>query len=376
MNNDKGWVSAHAYGATVTQTVFNGFQTANRTRQAEQIVSAARETLRLTEQSTLLNAVTAYMNLIRDTAILDLQRSNVTVLEEQLRQTRERYKFKEVTLTDIAQSEARLAQARSQLLAAESNYISSRATYKQVIGSDPGRLTAASPVDRLNPISLRKGISLARAQHPSITNAMFNIDAALFQVKIAEGALYPTMNIFGSTQKSINSTTSLFVTGSFSASIAGQVSVPIYQGGGEYAAIRQAKEILQQRRIDLDSARDQVQQTIEQVWGQQEAAKAQIIAASAQVDAAEIALNGVREEARLGQRTVLDVLNAQQELVNARITLVTAQRDRIVLSYSLLAASGNLSAQTLGLQTEIYDPRIHYHQVRDSWAGVRTPSGN
>ena len=153
------------------------------------------------------------------------------------------------------------------------------------------------------------------------------------------------------------------------------MTVPVYQGGTEYAVVRQAKETLSQRRVDLDTARDQSQQTLTQSWGQLEAAKAQIQATQAQVNAAEIALNGVREEARVGQRTTLDVLNAQQELVNARVALVTAQRDRVVASYSLLAAAGRLSAQVLGLGVPIYDPAVHYHQVRDTWIGLRTPDG-
>jgi outer membrane protein len=204
---------------------------------------------------------------------------------------------------------------------------------------------------------------------------MFNIDAALLQVKIAEGSLYPSLSLVGSAQKSFGSTSSLNTLESLSASVGGQLSIPIYQGGSEYAAIRQAKETLGQRRLDLDNARDQAQQTVVQSWGQLEAAKAQIEATQAQVEAAEIALNGVREEARVGQRTTLDVLNAQQELVNARVALVTAQRDRVVASYTLLAAAGRLSAQVLGLNVPIYDPAVHYHQVRDSWAGVRTPDG-
>ena len=155
----------------------------------------------------------------------------------------------------------------------------------------------------------------------------------------------------------------------------GQLSVPIYQGGAEYSAIRQAKETLGQKRLDLDTARDQVRQTVVQSWGQLEAAKANIDATTAQVQAAEIALNGVREEARVGQRTTLDVLNAQQELVNARVALVTAQRDRVVASYTLLSAVGRLAPQVLGLHVPVYDAQVHYQQVRDSWAGVRTPDG-
>jgi outer membrane protein len=204
---------------------------------------------------------------------------------------------------------------------------------------------------------------------------MFNVDAAVLQVKIAESSLYPTLNLVGSAQQSYGSTASLNTLQTFSASILGQLTVPVYQGGTEYATIRQAKETLGQRRNDLDTARDQSQQTLVQSWGQLEAAKAQIQATTTQVNAAEIALNGVREEARVGQRTTLDVLNAQQELVNARVALVTAQRDRVVASYSLLAASGRLSPHVLELGVPIYDPNVHYHQVRDTWVGVRTPDG-
>jgi outer membrane protein len=370
-----GSIGVQSYGGTITQNLLNGFGTASRTRQAEQLVSAARETLRLTEQTVLLNAATAYMNLIRDMAILDLQRRNVEVLQEQLRQTRERFSVGEVTRTDVAQSESRLAAARASMLSAESNSTTSRSTYRQVIGVEPGTLAPASSVDRFSPRYLPAAILEARARHPSVTTAMFNVDAAQFQVKIAESSLYPTLNLVGSAQQNYGSTSALAIIQSFSASVTGQLTVPVYQGGTEYATIRQAKETLGQRRIDLDTARDQSQQTLTQSWGQLEAAKAQIQATTTQVNAAEIALNGVREEARVGQRTTLDVLNAQQELVNARVSLVTAERDRVVASYALLAASGRLSPEVLGLGVPLYDPRVHYHQVRDTWVGVRTPDG-
>jgi outer membrane protein len=364
------------FGATGTQTLFNGFQTGNRTRQAEAQVFAARETLRTTEQTVLLSAATAYMNLLRDAAVLELQRSNVNVLEATLRQTRDRFTAGEVTRTDVAQAESRLAAGRSQLLVAESNYITSKAQYQQVIGvAPPARLVAATPVDRFSPRNLAGASARARTEHPSITAASYNVDAAALQVKIAEGALYPSLTLQGSVNKSFGSQQNFNSLQSFQALIGGQLSVPLYQGGQEYATIRQAKETLGQRRLDLDTARDQVQSNLVQAWGQLEAAKAQIEATTAQVNAAEIGLNGVREEARVGQRTTLDVLNAQQELVNARVALVTAQRDRVVASYAVLAAVGSLSPQVLGLKVQTYDPVTHYHQIRDSWIGVRTPDG-
>jgi outer membrane protein len=370
-----GDVGATTYSITATQTLFNGFQTGNRTRQAEAQVFSARETLRSTEQTVLLNAATAYMNLLRDTALLDLQRNNVTVLEATLRQTRDRFNVGEVTRTDVAQAESRLAAGRSSLLTAESNYITSKAVYRQVIGVEPGRLVTAMGVDRFSPRTLAAALARARTEHPTITTASYNVDVASYQVKIAEGALYPTATLQGAATRTQGSTQQLNTAQSFGAAVTAQVTVPIYQGGGEYATIRQAKETLGQRRLDLDTARDQVQQTVTQAWGQLEAAKAQIESTQAQVAAAEIALNGVSEEARVGQRTTLDVLNAQQDLVNARASLVTAQRDRVVASYTVLAAVGGLSPQVLALGVANYDPMTHYQQVRDNWIGVRTPDG-
>jgi outer membrane protein len=372
----EGNVLVPSTGLTVTQNLFNGFQTGNRTRQAEAQVFAARETLRSTEQAVLLNAATAYMNVLRDAAILELQRSNVNVLEVTLRQTQDRFNAGEVTRTDVAQAESSLAAGRSQVALAESNLATSRAQYQQVVGVPaPARLAPASPVDRLSPRTLAGAIGRSRTEHPAITTAAYNVDIAVFQVKIAEGALSPTLNAVGQTQKSWGSTASLNVVESLSASIAAQLSVPLYQGGIEYAAIRQAKETLGQRRLDFDTARDQVRSAVQQAWGQLEAAKAQILATQAQVAASEIALNGVREEARVGQRTTLDVLNAQQVLVNARVALVTAQRDRVVASYTLLATVGSLSPQILGLGIQVYDAMIHYQQVRDAWGGLRIPDG-
>jgi outer membrane protein len=313
------------------------------------------------------------MNTLRDTAIVSLQRSNVEVLQEQLRQTRDRFNVGEVTRTDVAQSESRLAAGRSQLLSAEANLTTSRASYRRIIGAEPSNLTPATPVDRFSPRTLAVAVQRGQAENPSVTAAMYGVDVALLQVKIAEGALYPSLSVAGTVTKSYES--SLATLQSLTASVLGTLSVPLYQGGSEYSTIRSSKESLGQKRLDLDTARDQARATVVQSWGQLEAAKAQIIATQAQVTAAEIALNGVREEARVGQRTTLDVLNAQQELVNARVSLVGAQRDRVVASYTLLSATGRLAAKVLGLKVIPYDPRIHYHQIRDAWFGVRAPDG-
>ena len=361
------------FGATATQTLYNGFQTANRTRQAESQVAGARETLRVTEQQVLLDAATAYMNLLRDQAILELNRRNVEVLTEQLKQTRDRFNVGEVTRTDVAQAESRLAAGRSALLQAQSNYITSQANYRRVIGVDPGHLNPGTPVDRLSPATVQRAITEGETQSPTVLAAMYGVDVAELAVKISEGALYPNLGLTASYSQRYD--TQPQILRQTNVSILGQLTVPIYQGGAEYSAIRQSKETLGQQRLNLDVNRDQARATVVQSWGQLDAAKAQIEATTAQVNAAEIALNGVREEARVGQRTTLDVLNAQQELVNERVALVTAQHDRVVASYTLLAAVGGLSMQRLGLNVMIYDPQVHYQQVRDAWIGVRTPDG-
>jgi outer membrane protein len=364
---------SRSVAATGTYTLFNGFQTANRTRQAESQVDGARETLRVTEQQVLLDAATAYMNLLRDQAILDLNRRNVEVLTEQLKQTRDRFNVGEVTRTDVAQAESRLAAGRSSLLGAQSNYVTSQANYRRVIGVDPGRLAPGTPVDRLSPNVLAKAIGQGQANSPSVLAAMYGVDVAVLAVKISEGALYPNLTLTASASQ--GQYPAFEVARQTAASVLGTFTVPIYQGGAEYSAIRQSKETLGQQRLNLDINRDQARATVVQSWGQLDAAKAQIEATTAQVNAAEIALNGVREEARVGQRTTLDVLNAQQELVNARVALVTAQHDRVVASYTLLAAVGGLSMPRLGLDVLIYDPQVHYQQVRDAWIGVRNPDG-
>ncbi len=364
---------SRSVGVTASQTLYNGNQTANKTRQAESQVMGARETLRVTEQQVLLDAATAYMDLLRDEATLDLQRSNVEVLTEQLKQTRDRFNVGEVTRTDVAQAESRLAAGRSQLLAAQSQFVTSQAQYRRIIGVDPGHLAPGTPVDRLSPSTLPVAISQGQAQSPSVLAAMYGVDIAELAVKVSEGALYPTLGVQATVQKAWDSTAS--IDKQTSVSVLGTFTVPLYQGGAEYSAIRQNKETLGQQRLTLDVNRDQARETVVQSWGQLDAAKAQIEATTAQVNAAEIALNGVREEARVGQRTTLDVLNAQQELVNARVALVTAQHDRVVASYTLLAAVGTLSMQRLGLDVTIYDPQIHYQQIRDAWVGVRTPDG-
>jgi outer membrane protein len=360
-------------GLEINQSIFNGNRTNNGVRQAESSVLGARENLNNNEQNVLFDSAEAYMNVLRDTAILDLQRNNVEVIDEQLRQTRDRFNVGEVTRTDVAQAESRLAASRSQASLAEANLRTSIAQYRQVVGVEPRQLAPGRPLDRLLPRNVNSALNVAFAEHPAIKAALHGVDVAEIQVRIEQGALAPQLGVNGNVaQRYDNQTTG---DRTLSASVVAQLVVPIYDGGQAYASTRQAKETVSQRRLEADSIRDQVRAAVISSWGQLEAARAQISAAQAQVDAAETALNGVREEARVGQRTTLDVLNAQQELLNARVNLITAQRDRVVGSYLVVQSMGRLNSRALGLAVNHYSPKIHYDQVKDLWGGFTTPDG-
>ncbi|MDE1934392.1 MAG: TolC family outer membrane protein [Bradyrhizobium sp.] len=361
-------------GATATQTLYNGNQTANKTRAAESQVSGAREGLRVLEESVLLSAATVYMDYLRDAAIVEVNRSNVRVLDQTLKQTQDRFNVGEVTRTDVAQSEAQLAAGKTQLLAAQATLTTTEANFRRIIGNEPHALQPGSPVDRFLPSTLPGAVELSLIENPNVTAAMYGIDVQFLQVKVNEGALLPTVTLQANVLQQYQ--TNVTAPRTFAASAIAQATVPIYQGGAEYSLIRQSKENLAQQRLVLEQTRDQTRANTVTAWGQLVAGKAQVASAQAQVTASEIALNGVREEAKAGQRTTLDVLNAQQALVNARVALVTAQHDRVVASYSVLSAVGRLSPQVLGLHTTTYDPSVHYQQVRDSWFGVRTPDGH
>ncbi len=321
----------------------------------------------------LISAATTYLYVSRHTANLDVQQNNIRVLQRTLKDTRNRFAAGQVTATDVAQAEAQLAAGEASLHAAESTLMTTRANYRRIIGVEPANLAPTSPIDRLAPTTLNAAVAVGIAENPSVTAALYGVDVAQLQVKIAEGALWPTLALQGSVQQQTysNILTPNLVLGTVMLNL----TVPIYQGGAEYSAIRLNKESEGQQRLNVDQVRDQAQANVIQAWGQLQAAKAQVEAAIRQNDAAARALEGVRNEAQAGQRTTLDVLNAEQALVNARVSLIVAQHDRVVASYSLVSAVGRLSARELHLPVSIYDPMVHYQQVRDAWFGLRTPDG-
>ncbi|MCB1508117.1 MAG: TolC family outer membrane protein [Hyphomicrobiaceae bacterium] len=358
---------------TVRQLLFNGFRTQNGVLLAEARVLAQRASLDNVEQNVLLAAVEAYVGVIRDGAILDLRQRNVAFLEEQVRAARERFEVGEGTRTDTAQAEARLAFAIALVSAARAQSTASRAIYRQIIGVDPQTLSPAELPMRLLPSSQQAALDQALTTHPAIEASRHSVDAATYSVEVAEGALLPTVSLEATAAHSWEPSAGVSARDSLTGYL--RFSVPIYQGGAATSAVRQATETLGAARLQLDVAREQVRAAVIAAHGGLVSARAQIESARAQIEAAQLALDGVIAEREVGQRTTLEVLNAQEELLNARITLVSAERDAVVAGYTLVAALGRLSVGELGLQVERYEPEQHYRQVRDQWYGLRTPDG-
>jgi outer membrane protein len=229
----------------------------------------------------------------------------------------------------------------------------------------------------LLPKNLNAAIALAYGEHPAILANEHLVDAAAFSVKSVEGALLPQVSASAGMSRNFrDSAPSLNSDGTFnSASIGASLTIPIYQGGRVSAQVRQSKESLGQARIEVDVSRDQVQAAVTSAWSQYIAARESVSANRELVSAAQLALNGVIEERNVGQRTTLDVLNAQADVINAQINLASSERDVVVASYAILSAVGRLSAEHLGLQVQLHNPKEHYNAVKDKWYGLRTPDG-
>ncbi len=333
-------------GVTVTQTLFNGFKTANSVRVAELQVQSGREALRNVGQGVLLDAVTAYSNVLANQSLVEAQRSNVAFLRETLGVTQKRLNAGDVTPTDTAQAEARLSRGLADLNAAD--YL---------------------------PHSREEATDLAFKGHPAVLAAGFDVDVASTTIHVAESSLLPTITVQGNASHSSQSDPSLTTFRTDQASILGQMTAPIYDGGTAASQTRQAKELAAQSRLVLDQVRNQARTAATGAWVANEGAKIAVAASESEVRAAGVALQGVSKEAQGGQRTTVDVLNSQQDLISAKARLIGAQRDRVIASYTLLSAIGRLDVKTLALNTPDYLPEVHYHQVRDAWHGLRTPSG-
>lgn len=376
-------INAGSFGVQIQQSLFDGFQTLNNVRAAEARVLASNESLRNTEQDILFNAAAAYVDVLRDRQIAVFRERNLEFLGEQVRAASSRFEVGEGTRTDVAQAQAQQAAAVAQLSAARAQVQVSEAAYLQLVGDRPGRLEGASPAARLLPGGMEQAVAVGLSEHPAIRATQHLVDAAAFQVKAQEGALLPQVSAQAGVSRSFTDlpgvgsgvpTTTREGT-SNSASIGLNLTIPIYSGGRTSALVRQAKETLGQARIQVDVTRDQVRQAVTAAWTQYVAAQ-QVVAANRElVSAAQLALNGVIEERNVGQRTTLDVLNAQADVIAAQINLASAERDVVAASYAILSAAGRLSPQRLGLDVAAYDPTEHYDAVKDKWIGTKTPDG-
>jgi outer membrane protein len=362
-------------GLTVTQILFNGNRTANSVRVAEFQVLSGREALRNVGQGVLLDAVTAYMNVMANNALYEAQRTNVQVLGEIQATTKRRLEAGDVTPTDVAQAEARFSRGLADLNAADVQLKISKEVYAQVIGQPLSQLVPASPVDRLVPPTESAAIVAANSENPAVLGAAYDVDVAQTSIKLAESNLLPTLSVQASASRAVDSDPTLSTFRTDQASVTSQLNVPIFDGGMAASQTRQAKEVATQSRLVLEQVRNRSRTAVVSAWVSNEGTKVALKAADSEVHAAEVALQGVQREAVGGQRTTIDVLNAQQDLTNARTRLIMAQRDRVIASYTLLSAVGRLDVRTLKLNTPDYLPEVHYHQVRDAWHGLRTPSG-
>jgi outer membrane protein len=355
----------------ISQPLYRGGRTAAETRRAESDVAAGRSQLHSVEQQVLLSAVTAYMNVLSNLAVLDLAQNNERRLERQLQAARDRFRVGEITRTDVAQAEAAVSGATAGRIRAEGALVNSRATYRAVVGDMPG--TLVRPTETLNlPANETETQNQAENRNPDVLRARHSAEAARHNIQLVRGELLPSVSLTGGLSKEED--TPSRGTERDTASLVAQMTVPLYQAGDVYSRLRAAKEIMAQRQEDFDDARRRALENASNAWNTLQTARAAVVSLQAQIRANEIALEGVEREALVGSRTVLDVLDAEQALLDSRVSLIAAQRDEVVARFALLAAIGTLTARDLKLNVEFYDPERNYHDVRDQWFGADKPT--
>ena len=356
------------YSLTLRQSVFNGFRTTNEVASAEATVREGQENLRQIETNVLLEAVTVYMDVVRDTEIVRMRENNVSVLAKDLDAAQTRRDVKEVTKTDVAQARARHARSISATDLAKSNLKVSRANFERVIGHAPAHVGLPALKLKNMPSSLNDAWAIAEQENPNNGAALFREEAARHIVDRVTGELLPDFSVeasYGHHEEVSN-----LYSQQDSATVTGRLSVPLYDGGDVRARVRQAKHTHVSRLQEIQQVRTETQANVTAAWSKLTAAKAQLTSDQIQVDANRLALEGVRAEERVGQRTLLDVLNAEVEYLDAQIQLISTRHDVVVASYQVLATIGQLSAASLDLGTEVYDPEEHLQESRQNWFGI------
>lgn len=351
---------------TVTETVYNGMITPNSVKAADHTVQAARAGLSSIEQQVLLQAATAYINLLRDKAVVELNVNNQHVLERELESTQDQFRVGQLTRTDVSQAQASLAGAVAGVEAAKGTYETDVAAFQKAIGVAPSGLTDPGDASGL-PASLDEAVQLSLANQPDIQTASYTADAAQDAVHVAEGALLPNVSVQASyaDENHLTTSQSLYRVGV----VEGIVSMPLYEGGSTWSKIRAAKHTAGENRIQVEQARQAARAAAVQAWQGLVSARAQVTSYKSQVDASTVALEGVRREQQVGSRTVLDVLTAEQTLLTAQVSLASALHDEHLASYQVLASVGRLTASNLNLNVKLYNPENHYNDVRGKFFG-------
>lgn len=352
----------------LSQPLFRGGRTQAATSEAENNVKAERARLVSIEQKVLLEAASAHLDLYRDIAVLDLNVNNEQVLRRQLEATRARFQVGEITRTDVFQAEARLARATADRIKAEGDLEISRASYVKVVGAAPPAKPALPPSPDRLPDDKNKAIRDAATQNPAVIAAEFDHRAAKDRVDGAQGELLPTFRIVASAGKDWESSNESSRISNLEAKL--KFSMPLYEAGATYAKVRGAKQTAAERQNLIDKERRDAIQIANRAWDTLLSARARVDSLDSQIKAATVALEGVEREAAVGSRTVLDVLNAEQELLDAKVNHVRAQRDELVAAFELKSAVGHLTAERLALKVELYDPAVHYDESRDKWFGT------
>jgi outer membrane protein len=349
----------------LSQPIFRGFKTVEGVKSAKATVEAGRQQLLFTEQAVLFDVVAAYLGVVRDRQIISIRQQNVRNLQKQAKAASARFEVGEVTRTDVSQARARVSGAEGEVASAKSALEASVAAYIAVVGQKPGKLKYAY-LGKL-PGSLEKALAISQDINPQILAASWVYDASEHDIEVAKGDLLPEISLQASASRTFEPQKG--VDWANNASVAGVVSVPIYQAGREYVAIRRAKQVSSQRKIQIIEATREVRRQVTASWYSLTSSGQAIASAKSQVAAAVLALDGINQEYAVGSRTTIDVLNAEQEVLNARLGLINAEYSRVISSYQLLQAMGKLTSRHLGLGGHIYDPAEHYSTVKNKWIG-------
>ena len=361
-------------GLDVTQPLFRGGRTLAETSEAENTVLAERARLTSQEQDVLLAAATAYLDVFRDQAVLQLNTNNEDVLARQLEAAQDRFQVGEITRTDVHQAEARLAQATADRIQSEANLEASRAAYRTVTGISPTNAfdLPASPPGA--PPSKDSAVQEAALNNPLVIAAQYDERAAVDNVDLVWGELLPELELSLSANRDLDSSSANDRVDSAEALVS--LTVPLYQSGSVHSRVREAKQDAARLRQIVDQQRRSVTEQATRAWENLQAADARVNSFQTQIQAATVALDGVQREAAVGSRTVLDVLDAEQELLNARVSYITAQRDAGVAMFELLSSVGRMTAHHLQLPVDLYDPDSHYREIREKWYGLSSSGGD